>query len=154
MDIDKLIETLDELEQEDTRDVFVSKRTLREIRTALLEQQEALKQQPNAHLVHGTEHEHTEQEGAGVAPPALELKYRYALFRFHPHDMKYGDDGEMQCNHWLCLIDFRRDPLPELERKLAEFDLRRAAEILNATPAGPRDALQTASQSNKQNGGE
>lgn len=30
----------------------------------------------------------------------------------------YGDDGEMQCGH--CLIDFKRDTVEQIEKRLVE----------------------------------
>lgn len=46
-----------------------------------------------------------------------EQKLREMLFYSHGCTGKYGDDGEMQCNR-TPMIDFKRDPVEEIERKL------------------------------------
>lgn len=35
----------------------------------------------------------------------------------------YGDDGEMQCGH--CLIDFKRDTVEQIEKRLVERGKRK-----------------------------
>ncbi len=47
-----------------------------------------------------------------------ESEHRMELWLGHGHIGLYGDDGEMQCS--LCRADYKRDPLPELERKASE----------------------------------
>ena len=51
-------------------------------------------------------------------------KLRYLLARQHDSakHMIYGDDGELQCSG--CWIDFRRDPVADIERKLYEAGMR------------------------------
>jgi hypothetical protein len=50
---------------------------------------------------------------------------RELLFRQHPCDGKYGDDGEMQCA--ACKIDFRRDTAEEIRTKMNEVVKARIA---------------------------
>lgn len=59
-------------------------------------------------------------------------KLRYLLARQHDSvkHMIYGDDGELQCN--VCWIDFRRDPVVEIERKLYEAGMRELQRMVDA----------------------
>ncbi len=57
-----------------------------------------------------------------------ESEHRMELWLGHGHIGLYGDDGEMQCS--LCRADYKRDPLPELERKASE-----AAQVAEAKAA-------------------
>lgn len=45
-----------------------------------------------------------------------EAEWRALAFANHSCVGKYGDDGEMQCNH--CLIDFKRDSPSQISEKL------------------------------------
>jgi hypothetical protein len=60
---------------------------------------------------------------------AFEQKYRCLLWETHAggtHSTAlYGDDGEMQCNHAACMIDFKREPIAQIENKLWEMNLKR-----------------------------
>lgn len=47
---------------------------------------------------------------------------RRLLWEAHPCVGKYGDDGELQCNE--CLIDFKRDPVEVIEKRIAERGMR------------------------------
>jgi hypothetical protein len=47
-----------------------------------------------------------------------ELKLRQLLWLNHGCISLYGDDGEMQCGQ--CGIDFKRDPVDLIERRLME----------------------------------
>ena len=40
----------------------------------------------------------------------------------------YGDDGEMQCN--TCMIDFKRDSVSSIEKKVYDIDLSTAKKIM------------------------
>jgi len=44
--------------------------------------------------------------------------------------MIYGDDGELQCSG--CWIDFRRDAVAEIERKLYESGMRELQRMVDA----------------------
>ena len=59
-------------------------------------------------------------------------KLRHLLARQHDSakHMLYGDDGELQCN--VCWIDFRRDPVAEIERKLYEAGMRELQRMIAA----------------------
>lgn len=59
-------------------------------------------------------------------------KLRYLLARQHDsvRHMIYGDDGELQCS--VCWIDFRRDPVAEIERKLYESGMRELQRMVDA----------------------
>ncbi|MCK5602976.1 hypothetical protein KAR91_13925 [Candidatus Pacearchaeota archaeon] len=46
----------------------------------------------------------------------------------------YGDDGEMQCNHPDCMLDFKRDSVDKIERRFQG----RALAVLD-TPNPPPD---------------
>lgn len=40
------------------------------------------------------------------------LEWRGFLWVSHGHSSElYGDDGEMQCNHATCMIDYKRDSI-------------------------------------------
>jgi hypothetical protein len=43
---------------------------------------------------------------------------RELLWATHPCDSKYGDDGELQCNRYVCSIDFKRDDPEEIDKKI------------------------------------
>ena len=43
---------------------------------------------------------------------------RQLLWATHPCQGKYGDDGELQCNRYVAPIDFKRDSVSEIERKI------------------------------------
>ena len=47
-----------------------------------------------------------------------EEKARFILWTGHGCDGLYGDDREQQCNR--CHIDFKRDPLPTIIKRLSE----------------------------------
>jgi len=51
-------------------------------------------------------------------------KLRYLLARQHDSakHMLYSNDGELQCN--VCWINFQRDPVADIERKLYEASMR------------------------------
>jgi hypothetical protein len=61
----------------------------------------------------------------------LEKRYRRLLWESHAGythmPALYGDDGEMQCNHQLCGIDFKRQPLEQIEQHIFAVNLKRAA---------------------------
>ena len=59
-------------------------------------------------------------------------KLRYLLARQHDSakHMLYGDDGELQCS--VCWIDFRRDPVVDIERKLYEAGMRELQRMIAA----------------------
>lgn len=60
-----------------------------------------------------------EPEGAPVQAAAeegnlSEQPWRTLLFLEHGCEGKYGDDGEMQCNRYVPLLDFKRDSILRL----------------------------------------
>jgi len=59
-------------------------------------------------------------------------KLRYLLARQHDSakHMIYGDDGELQCS--ACWIDFRRDTVADIERKLYEAGMRELERMVAA----------------------
>ena len=67
------------------------------------------------------------------APPDLareNYKLRMMLFMAHGVVGKhclYGDDGERHCN--TCMIDFVRDSVDEIERKIHEYNMRELARM-------------------------
>jgi len=52
---------------------------------------------------------------------------RRLLWLSHAGHMIYGDDGETQCNQ--CMIDFKRDPVDVIERKITEAGLKARADV-------------------------
>lgn len=58
----------------------------------------------------------------------IEARYRHYLWLNHgcPSAGLYGDDGEMQCNNGKRhgYIDFKREPLGQVECRLEEMKLR------------------------------
>ncbi len=58
-----------------------------------------------------------------VSIPKTERKLRELLFAEHSCAGKYGDDGERQCAE--CVIDFLRDPVDEIERKIQSRNFQR-----------------------------
>ncbi len=61
-----------------------------------------------------------------VPIPETERKLRELLFAEHSCAGKYGDDGERQCAE--CVIDFLRDPVDEIERKIQSRNFQRMTE--------------------------
>ena len=64
-------------------------------------------------------------------------RLRELLWFNHGHTdspMLYGDDGEMQCN--TCMIDFKRDSVEEIERKIIEYNQRMYLKVKQALEAG------------------
>ncbi len=47
---------------------------------------------------------------------------RFVLWAEHPCHGKYGDDGELQCGR--CGIDFKRDSVEEITKRIADRRLR------------------------------
>jgi len=60
------------------------------------------------------------------------VRLRYLLARQHdgPKHMIYGDDGELQCG--ACFIDFRRDSVPDIEKKLHDSGMRELQRLIDA----------------------
>ena len=54
-----------------------------------------------------------------------ELTLRRMLWLSHGCHGLYGDDGEMQCPE--CRLDFRRDPVETIDRRITERGMRRLA---------------------------
>jgi len=50
---------------------------------------------------------------------------------------RYGDDGEFQCNALGCMIDFKREPLASLEKRVRESRWRAFQAALAATREEP-----------------
>lgn len=48
----------------------------------------------------------------------LEGELRQTLWMSHGHQGLYGDDGEIQCNTAGCMIDFKREPLEQIQERL------------------------------------
>ena len=63
-----------------------------------------------------------------MTPEQEIIKLREILWLFHGHSGLYGDDGEMQCGE--CRLDYRRDSIETIEKRLAEMGLERMAEAL------------------------
>lgn len=60
------------------------------------------------------------------------VRLRYLLARQHDgtKHMIYGDDGELQCG--TCFIDFRRDAVPDIEKKLHAAGMRELQKLIDA----------------------
>lgn len=60
------------------------------------------------------------------------VRLRYLLARQHdgPKHMIYGDDGELQCG--ACFIDFRRDSVSDIERKLNAAGMRELQRMIDS----------------------
>ena len=58
------------------------------------------------------------------------LRYLLAIQHDGPKHMIYGDDGELQCS--ACWIDFRRDTVADIERKLYEAGMRELERMVAA----------------------
>jgi hypothetical protein len=60
------------------------------------------------------------------------VRLRYLLARQHdgPRHMIYGDDGELQCG--ACFIDFRRDSVPDIEKKLHASGMRELQRMIDS----------------------
>jgi hypothetical protein len=67
-------------------------------------------------------------EQAEAERDEIERKYREQLWLGHGHTGLYGDDGERQCNHRDCMIDFKRWPLERIEERLDALALKRLGE--------------------------
>jgi hypothetical protein len=61
-------------------------------------------------------------------------KLRELLWHRHGCSALYGDDGEMQCGK--CLLDFKRMPVEEIERRWRDAGLAKLA-TLSSPSAGP-----------------
>lgn len=58
------------------------------------------------------------------------MKLRELLWLHHGHSAAlYGDDGEMQCNHPDCVIDFKRDPVDVIVKRFDEARHRKMVEL-------------------------
>lgn len=49
------------------------------------------------------------------------LRKKLWLTHLNHFNYLYGDDGEMQCNR--CMIDFKRDSVEQIERRMTRQDL-------------------------------
>lgn len=72
------------------------------------------------------------EAGAGNVTLRYLLCVAYAGAKF------YGDDGELQDNREFPCIDFKRDSVAEIQRKINERGNKRLAEFLAAAPASPK----------------
>lgn len=68
-----------------------------------------------------------------VANEVMRLRYLLAMAR----GITYGDDGELQCSAKFPMIDYNRDPIEEIERKINE---RGMAELMEWIKANPEEA--------------
>jgi len=59
-------------------------------------------------------------------------KLRQLLWQEHPCEGKYGDDGELQCNSYICVIDFKRNSVKTLEDSLFKRSLIKYKEYTDA----------------------
>lgn len=64
----------------------------------------------------------------------FEKLYRQLLWESHAGythlNSLYGDDGEMQCNHRDCMIDFKRDPIDQIHHEIFIMNAKRVSESL------------------------
>ena len=63
---------------------------------------------------------------------ADDLLLRRMLWLRHGCQGLYGDDGEMQCGS--CFIDFKREPIQQIDRRLREIGLRKMVAESCTTP--------------------
>lgn len=65
---------------------------------------------------------------------ALELEIRHLMWSSHGHQMRYGDDGEMQCGECapFGVVDYKRDPIEKVREAFMWAKFARAA---TTTPA-------------------
>lgn len=64
------------------------------------------------------------QEGPKEAVD-VEAELRMEIWLNHGHETPalYGDDGEMQCNHFECVKDFKREPIATLVKHVSNIRL-------------------------------
>jgi len=82
-------------------------------------------------------YEPADRPGVPPAPDALrEAALRRLLWLRHGCGIHalYGDDGEMQCS--TCCIDFKRDPVEEIEERWRSAGERAVRAALAAAPEG------------------
>jgi len=58
------------------------------------------------------------------------LRRMLAIQHDGPKHMIYGDDGELQCG--ACMIDFRRDSVSDIERKLHDAGMRELQRLVES----------------------
>jgi len=63
---------------------------------------------------------------------AEELEIRRRLWATHPCFGKYCDDGELQCGAFLPPIDFLRDDLLDIAKKIAKHSVEQVIEARKA----------------------
>jgi len=65
------------------------------------------------------------------------MKLRELLWLHHGHsEALYGDDGEMQCNHPDCVIDFKRDSVEKIVERFNKARYRRMVEFIRTEGVG------------------
>lgn len=59
------------------------------------------------------------------------MKLRKLLWLHHGHvEFLYGDDGEMQCSHNDCRLDFKRDSVDTIVKRFDDAMVRRMVEYM------------------------